>query len=81
MLSFMKSSHKEDESKSDTMSNKKTSKKAKKTEGKPFPGNSNWGLVTGVIDRDLVNPLNSVRSAHALYGDCFWYVLLLGWHT
>lgn len=66
MLSFLRGTSQDSEQR--TMAAKKDEKKT----GKPIPGNSNWGLITGVIERDLVNPLNSVRSAHALYGDVFW---------
>ncbi|CCG80735.1 Bifunctional P-450:NADPH-P450 reductase [Taphrina deformans PYCC 5710] len=39
--------------------------------GTPIPGNSQWDLVVGKLVRDLDNPLNSVRSAHGLYGNIF----------
>lgn len=42
--------------------------------GTPIPGNTQWDLIMGKMVRDLDNPLNSVRSAHGIYGNIFTYV-------
>lgn len=52
-----------------------TKRKKMSSEVKPIPGNTQWDLITGTFERDLVNPLNSVRSAHQLYGEIFRFVV------
>lgn len=62
-------------SSAESLANTTVQKKVKMNpkQGTPIPGNSTLDLLRGTIVRDLNNPLNSVRSAHALYGSIFTY--------